>query len=116
ERFKTADAQVALLNLALSGEGRPDALRIKAADAVIRHVGANAPAIPPPLAATLAEQSQVEKNLELRGKLLTIKRLAGQQPKEFADQLKGYSPPILPLPRKEPEPKKEPDKEPDKKP
>jgi hypothetical protein len=115
ERYKSSDAQVALLNLALSGESRPEALRIKAADAVIRHIVANTPAIPPPLVGTLTEQSTMEKNLDLRGKLLTIKRLVEKPSKAFADQLKGYNPPIIPAPKKELE-KKEPDKkEPDKK-
>lgn len=117
ERFKTAEAQGALLNLALMGEMRPEALRIRAADAVIRHISAFKPALNPNLIPPLLEQSKTERNAELRGKFLTIKQLAAQQRHEFAEQLKGYNPPLVVEPKKEPEkePKKEPEKEAEKK-
>lgn len=102
ERFKTGNAQLALLNLALSGDGTPPALRIKAADAVVRHIGANNSAVPPTLVAPVGEQSKTEKNLELRAKLLAIHRLVGQKSNDLTDQLKGYNPPLVP-----PEPKKD---------
>ncbi|QJX00126.1 hypothetical protein [Frigoriglobus tundricola] len=116
ERYKSGDAQLALLNVALGGEGRPLALRVKAADAVIRHIRANGSALPATLIDPLREQAANEPNAELRGKFLTIKGMVGVKPGEFVDALKGYSPPILPPgPKKEAEPKKgaEPKKEPD---
>jgi hypothetical protein len=115
ERFKSGDSQIALLQLALGGEGRPLPLRLRAADAVIRHIRANGSAIPATLAAPLREQADAEPNPELRAKFLTLKGMVAVKPGEFVDQLKGYNPPIVPEPKKEPE-KKEPDKkDPDKK-
>lgn len=117
ERFKTGNAQLALLNLALSGDGTPAALRIKAADAVIRHIGANNSAVPPTLVAPVGEQSKTEKNLELRAKLLAIHRLVGQKSNDLTDQLKGYNPPLVPPEKKDAapppvDPKKDPDPKP----
>lgn len=112
ERFKSGEAQLALLNLALGGEGKPLALRLKAIDAVIRHIRANGNAVAATLVTAIREQSTAEPNAELRGKFLTLKGMVGVKPGEFVDQLKGYSPPILPEPKKEPDPKKEPEPKP----
>jgi CheY-like chemotaxis protein len=111
ERFKTGDAQAALIRVALKDvRDRPLAVRNKAADAAVRHVRAHGKAVPANLVAQVAEQANAEPDAELRGKLLTLKGMLDFKPREFVDQLKGYAPPILP-----PEPKKEPGKEPEKK-
>ncbi len=119
ERFKTGGAQLALINLALSGDGVPVAVRIKAADAAIRHIGANGSAVPATIAGPVGEQSKTEKSLELRSKLLAIHRLAaGPKSSDLTEQLKAYSPPLQPPePKKEPapapaEPKKDPEPKP----
>jgi CheY-like chemotaxis protein len=112
ERFKTAEAQLALLEVALTGEER---LRPKAADAVIRHIRMAGSAITPNFVTALAERAKTETNLELRGKFLTILGMVATKPNDFANQLKEFNPPIV-VPKKEPE-KKEPEKaEPEKKP
>ena len=105
ERFKGGDAQVALLQFALSGDSRPLPLRIKAADAAIRHLRANGGVgtLPQTLVAPIVEQATAEPNAELRGKFLTLKGMVVPNPSAFVGQLKGYNPPILPPPPK-PEP------------
>jgi CheY-like chemotaxis protein len=111
ERFKSGEAQQALLRVALRDvRNRPVHLRRKAADAVIRHVRANGNALTPDLIATVITQSDAttpegEPDAELRGKLLTLKGMLAYKPGAFVDQLKSYTPPIVP-----PEPKKEPEK------
>jgi hypothetical protein len=117
ERFKSGAAQLALLQVALKDvRDRPIANRRKAADAVIRHVRAYGKAIPANRVAELAKQADVndpqgEPDAELRGKFLTLKGMLAFKSGEFVDQLKGYSPPIIPpAPKKEPDPKKEPEK------
>lgn len=120
ERFKSGEAQIALLNLSLGGPGRPLPLRLKAADAVIRHIRANGNAIPATLGNAVRDQATgptPEPDAELRGKFLTLKGMVVTKPAEFVDGLKGYNPPIVPPePKKEPDPKKEPNKEPEKNP
>ena len=119
ERYKSGEARVALLSLALDG-GKPTALRVKAADAVIRHLRAHGGEIPATLVDPIRTQMNDPKlDAELRGKLLTIKGMIGGKPGEFIEQLKGYSPPIQPpAPKKDPDPKADPDpkKDPDPKP
>ena len=77
-------------------------------------VGEQAP-IPAPatLVDQVKDQALTEPDAELRGKLLTLKGMLDFKSGEFVDQLKAYTPPIIP-----PEPKKEPEgekKEPQKK-
>lgn len=109
ERFKSGESQQALLRLALKDvRDRPLPLRSKAADAVIRHIRANGPMIPQNLIDQVKEQANTEPDTELRGKLLTLKGMLAFKPSEFVDELKKYSPPIIPpapAPKKEPEPK-----------
>lgn len=112
ERFKGGEAQIALLQYALGGEGNPVELRARAADAVIRHVRAFGAAIPATLQAPLVAQSDSEPNADLRGKFLTLKGIVANKPAEYVDLLKGYSPPLVAPPKKDAEPKKEPDPKP----
>jgi hypothetical protein len=116
ERFKSADAQQALLRVALRDvRNRPVAVRRAAADAVIRHVRANGNALNPDLITQVVNQADInhpegEPDPELRGKFLTLKGMLAYKSGPFVDQLKGYVPPIVPPdPKKDPEPKKEPD-------
>jgi CheY-like chemotaxis protein len=91
----TAEAQQDLLSLALTG-GRPVPLRSAAADATIRHIRVHGKSIPKSLIDPLVEQADQEPDPGLRGKLLTLKGMLAYKPGEFLDQLKGYSPPLLP--------------------
>jgi hypothetical protein len=120
ERLKTGEAQEALIRVALKDvRDRPLAVRNKAADAAIRHVRAHGKAVPAALVDQVRDQSGTEPDAELRGKLLTLKGMLDFKAGEFIDQLRAYTPPILPPePKKEPEPeKKEPEKkEPEKNP
>jgi CheY-like chemotaxis protein len=115
ERSKTAEAQEALIRVALKDvRDRPLAVRNKAADAAVRHVRAHGKAVPATLVDQVKDQAGTEPDAELRGKLLTLKGMLDFKSGEFVDQLKAYTPPILPPePKKEPEPeKKEPEKTP----
>lgn len=105
-RFGSSAAQESLLLFALNGT-KPLPLRIKAADATIHHIQVNGKSIPKTLLASLVELSNTEPDLALRAKLLTLKGLLATTPDDFANQLKGYNPPIIP-----PAPAKEPAKEP----
>jgi CheY-like chemotaxis protein len=106
-RFGSAAAQENLLSLALNGM-RPLPIRTKAADAAIQHIQANGKSIPKTLLGPLAEQSAMEPDLNLRGKLLSLKGMLAFSPDDFANQLKGYNPPLVPPakapPAKEPPP------------
>jgi CheY-like chemotaxis protein len=114
ERFKGGEAQIALLQYALGGEGNPLEQRARAADAVIWHVRAFGSAIPATLQAPLSAQAESEPNADLRGKFLALKGIVANKPAEFVDLLKGYSPPLVPpaAPKKDAEPKKEADPKP----
>ena len=109
ERFKTGDAQAALLRLATKKIGTaPVALRRKAADAAIRHIRANGKAVPPELVAEVVDRTDpaVTPDAELRAKFLTLKGMLAFKSGDFTTELKGYNPPIIPPePKKEPEPK-----------
>ena len=119
ERFKSATAQQALLQLATKKIGTtPIALRRKAADAVIRHVRTNGNAATPELIAEVTDQSNADitPDAELRAKFLTLKGMIAFKGEDFTNQLKGYNPPIVPAePKKEPEKKEQEQKEPEKK-
>lgn len=105
-RFGSADAQQALVSLALNA-GRPVPLRVRAADAAIRHVRVNGKAVGKALTDPLTEQAVKEADLGLRGKLQTLQGMLVSDPAGFSDRVRGYSPPLLPPP-----PLKEPPKEP----
>lgn len=113
-RFGSADTQQALLTLSLN-TGKPLPLRIKAADAVIRHIQLNGKAIAKSLVDPLVELADKEADVPLRGKFLTLKGLLAHNAGEFVGQVNGYNPPLLPMvaapkemePKKDPEPKKE---------
>ncbi len=112
-RFPSAAAQESLLSVALNAM-RPLPIRTKAADAAIYHIQVNGSSIPKTLLAPLVERSGLETDLNLRGKLLTLKGLLAYTPNDFVNQLKGYNPPLIPpQPGKAP-PGKEPPPPPEK--
>ncbi|MCI0700315.1 MAG: hypothetical protein L0241_04455 [Planctomycetia bacterium] len=119
ERFKTATAQRALMNVVLKKVGEVGApTRIKAADAVIRHIRANGNGIPKNTVDELTSllNMNLETDPDLVGKLVTLKGMLATKPPDFVKDLKDYNPPILPLqPKKDPEPKKDPNPKPPEK-
>jgi CheY-like chemotaxis protein len=112
-RFGSNLAQENLLTVALSPM-RPLPIRTKAADAAILQIQVNGKTTSKTLLATLAEMSGTEPDLNLRGKLLCLKGLLAYSPNDFANQLKGYNPPLIPLPPVKAAPAKEPPPQPDK--
>ena len=94
-RFASADAQQGLIVLALTG-GRPLPLRTKAADAAIRHSQVNGKLTAQPLIDGIVEQAGKETDPELRGKLLVLKGLLAPNAKNYVNELKNYSPPLIP--------------------
>lgn len=113
--FGSALAQQDLLALALTGGmgGPTTAMRIKAADATIRHMQVNGKLIPKTLIDPLVEQSRTEADTQLRGKLLTLAGMLAYKQAEFVKDLKSFNPPLI-NPPAEKEPAKEPGKEPGK--
>jgi CheY-like chemotaxis protein len=116
ERFKTGEAQRALLELATGSEqlhpARTVAIRRQAADAVIRHIRAYGKAATPEMVAKITKLTEPdgEPDAELRGKFLTLKGMLAFNSSDFVKDLKSYSPPVIPPapkvdPKKEPEPK-----------
>lgn len=114
ERLKSAEAQQALLGLATRSIGEvPIALRRKAADAAIRHVRANGKAATPLLVTNVTKEATPEatKDPELLAKLLTLKGMLAYNAGTFANDLKGYNPPVVPVvPKKDAKEPKEPEK------
>ena len=110
----SALAQQDLLALALTGGmgGPTTAMRIKAADATIRHIQVNGKLIPKTLIDPLVEQSRTEADAQLRGKLLTLAGMLAYKQAEFVKDLQNFNPPLV-NPAAEKEPAKEP-KEPGK--
>jgi CheY-like chemotaxis protein len=98
-RMPSAGAQEDLLTVVLN-RMRPLPIRSKAADGVIRNIQANGKSIPKTLFPAIAETSGAETDLALRGKLLTIKGLLAFEPGAFVNDLKSYSPPLVPPPAK----------------
>ncbi len=96
-RSASAEAQQALLSLALNA-GRPLPLRVKAADATIRHVQVNGKSVGKGLTDPLAELAAKEADPALRGKLQTLKGLLAFDPAGFSGAVRGYNPPLVPLP------------------
>ena len=94
-RFASADSQQGLIVLALTG-GRPLPLRSKAADAAIRHSQVNGKLTAQPLIDGIVEQAGKETDPELRGKLLVLKGLLAPNAKNYVNELKNYSPPLIP--------------------
>lgn len=109
-RFSSAAAQESLLSVAINGM-RPLPLRSKAADAAIQHIQVHGNSIPKTLITPLVERSATEPDLNLRGKLLTLKGMLAYTPNGFVDQLKSYNPPLIPIPPKAEAPKAEPAKD-----
>lgn len=93
--FGSALAQQDLLSLAITG-GVALPTRIKAADAAIRHIQVHGKLIPKTLIGPLGDQSRTEPDAALRGKLLTLAGMLDYQQDSFTNELKAYSPPLVP--------------------
>jgi CheY-like chemotaxis protein len=108
-RLGSADAQQDLFRLALGGGPLP--LRLKAADATIRHIQTFGRLVPQATVANAEMQIRNEPDLDLRGKLLQIKGLLSPNPTEYLNGLKQYQPPLVPVKEAAPAPPKQSDKE-----
>ncbi len=102
-RLPSAEAQQGLLALALTAN-RPLPLRIRAADAAVRHVQANGRLSPDALVSSVAAQSGTEADPDLRGKLLVLKGLLAPSSTVFVTGLRNYNPPLVPPPAAPPMP------------
>jgi CheY-like chemotaxis protein len=113
-RFPTAAAQQGLITTAVT-IGRALPLRVKAADAAIRHVQLNGKLTQPMLIDAVAEQAGKEMDADLRGKLIVLKALLAPNAKDYVKNLKDYAPPLVPpppmMPAPEPKPKEKDEKE-----
>lgn len=104
-RFSTKEAQQDLVNVALNA-ARPLPVRLRAADAVIRHMQSHGKSIAPATLADIDMRVNTEPNPELRGKLLVIKGLASGDTAEYMNNLLRYNPPLVRPAPKEPVPAK----------
>jgi hypothetical protein len=96
-RFRTAEAQQALLSLALT-INRPMPLRVKAADAAIRHIQLNGKLTTPTLIDGIVDQAGKEADPDLRAKMQVLKGLLAPNGKDYVADLKNYNPPLVPPP------------------
>ena len=106
----TAPAQQDLLTVALTGGkgGPPLATRVRAADATIRSIQVDGKLIPRSLIDPLNEAARTEPDALLRGKFETLKGLLDYRQADYVNELKSFSPPLLPPPPPAKEPPKEP--------
>jgi hypothetical protein len=109
--FPSAEAQQSLLFLALSvaPADRPLPLRVKAADAVIRHIQAHGKLVPKSQIDQVVMQSGMEPDPAMNAKLQTLRGLLAHDSASFAAQLRGYNPPLVPTPPKLPVPPADPE-------
>lgn len=103
--FGTGESEQALLELAMTIDKQRQGLRLKAADAVIRHAqqfgnqGNAKKWIPQPLIDALKAAAEREPNPDLRGKFIILNGLLAATPTDFVQGLLGYQPSILrPMP------------------
>jgi CheY-like chemotaxis protein len=96
-RFPTAEAQQELITSALR-IGRALPVRVKSADAAIRHVQMNGKLVAKPLIDGVIDLSGKEMDADLRAKLLVLKGLLAPNAKDYITGLKAYSPPLAPPP------------------
>jgi hypothetical protein len=105
--FGSALAQQDLLALAMTPNVALPT-RIKAADAAIRHIQINGKLIPKTLIEPLGERARTEPDAALRGKLHTLAGMLDYRQENFANELKSYSPPLVPAAPPKEAPSKEP--------
>jgi len=103
-RSASAESQQGLISLALTGN-RPVDLRLKAADAAIRHVQTRGKLTPQTLVDPVIRAASTEQNADLRGKFQVLRSLLAPDPKAYLNDLKTYSPMLSPVVPKAPEPK-----------
>lgn len=100
-RLPSAEAQQGLI-LFCSGSSRPLPplpLRIKAADAAIRHIQTHGKLTPANVAMPVVTLSGTEANAEMRSKYLVLKGLLAPDPKAYVNDLRNYDPPLVPVPK-----------------
>lgn len=88
----TGEAQQALMNVVLSNM-RPAALRLQAADALIRHAQAHGRLIPQTQRAALDALAAAEKEADLQPKLAVLQGLFNFNAARFLQDLRQFSPP-----------------------
>jgi CheY-like chemotaxis protein len=103
-QFPSAQAQQALVNVALTMT-RPQPLRVKAADAAIRHIQLRGKLTPQTLVTAIVETAAREPDAEVRAKLFVLRGLLAPDPKAYLNDLRNYSPPLVPVAPKGPMPK-----------
>ena len=111
-RIGTGEAQVALVSLALQG-GRPAPIRLRAADAAIRHVQTHGKLTNETVAAQAAMIAGSEPDPAVKAKLGVLARLVAATPADFGSIIRAF-PVKVPQPPKPMDPKdpKEPGKDP----
>ncbi len=95
-RLKTSDAQQALVNVALTG-GRPAPIRVRAADAAVRHVQLYGKMTPKTLIDALVPLAAAETNPDVRTRLVVLKGLLASEGGAFVNDLKQYTIPPEPV-------------------
>ena len=110
-RSASSEAQQALVSLA-AAPTRPLPIRLKAADAAVRHIQLHGRLSPATLAGAVANLSNTEPNAEMRSRLLVLKGLLAPDPKAYVNDLKTYDPPLVPVAPKGPAPMPKDPKEP----
>lgn len=96
-RSPSAAAQEALVAVAVNA-GRPVPIRVKAADAAVRHIQSHGRLTTGGLIAGVVEQSKTEQNGDVRSKLFTLKGLLAYSSDVFITDLKNFNPPVVPPP------------------
>lgn len=96
-KFPTAPAQEGLISTAVQ-LGRPLPIRLKAADAAVRHIQANGKLTAKPLVDAVIDLAGKEADADLRGKMQVLKALLAPNAKDYVKNLHDYSPPLVPPP------------------
>mgnify|MGYP001806936863 CR=1 FL=1 len=107
-RLGSGDTQSALVRLA-GTPGRPEAIRVQAADAAARHIQAFGKNTNAAAAQLVAPAAAEEKDAVLKGKLAVLARLVADKPTDLGAAVSDFAPPVrVPMPPKDPkEPKKD---------
>jgi CheY-like chemotaxis protein len=102
-RLPSTEAQVGLVSLAVTPM-RPLPLRVRAADAAVRHVQAYGKLTADALTTTVSQQAGTETDADLRGRLMVLRGLLAPSPSGFVSGLRNYNPPLVPPPPSMPMP------------
>jgi CheY-like chemotaxis protein len=97
----SAEAQQDLLKVTLSTQ-RPAALRLKAADAVSRHVQVNGRLTVPEIVGLLPQAIAEEKNPEIKARLEVIRTLLAGMPGDLSERIREFRMPLPSTPAPKP--------------